>query len=146
MEKAKEGKPEPKRGRPSSYTDEIANAILERIAAGEGLNKICQDDQFPPESTVRGWAVDDVNGFSARYARAKAMRGEALAEEVIDIADTEPDPAVAKVRIDARKWYAGKVNQQFGDKATVEHTGKGGGAIENTLRVEFVDVGGGEGG
>ena len=40
------------------------------------------------------------------------------------IADTEDDAGKARVRIDARKWLAGKMKPKvYGDKQTVEHQG-----------------------
>ena len=56
------------------------------------------------------------------------MQQEFYAAQVISIADTEKDPAIARNRMDARKWYASKVApKKWGDKvdisATVEVTG-----------------------
>lgn len=77
-----------KHGRPSSYTPEIAREICERLAAGESLRSICRDAHMPPEATVRGWHVDDVDGFSAHYLRAREIGYDALAEEALEIANT----------------------------------------------------------
>ena len=69
-----------------------------------------------PERTIYQWLSDNPR-FSQMYARAREDRSHLLADEVIRIADTEDDPAKAKVRIDARKWWAGRVNpKQYGDK------------------------------
>jgi len=130
MAKSKDIDPKP-RGRPSTYNHDIAIEILGLIESGDGLNKICKDERFPPESTVRRWVTDDVNGFAAKYARARDIRADVLAEQVIDIADTELDPAIAKVRIDARKWYAGKVAARYSDKLTTVVTGPNGGPVQH---------------
>jgi hypothetical protein len=54
------------------------------------------------------------------YARAREERADMIADEVITIADTDPDPQRARVRIDARKWWAAKVNpRKYADKAEV---------------------------
>ena len=76
------------KGRPSTYTPEIAALICERLATGESLRAICRDDGMPPESTVRGWVLDDAQGFSAQYARARDFGLDALAEEALEIANT----------------------------------------------------------
>lgn len=52
------------------------------MSEGETLIEICRDEHIPRESTVRGWAMDDREGFSARYARARAMGVEHEAEEI----------------------------------------------------------------
>ena len=54
-----------------------------------------------------------------------------LADEIVEIADTEPDPNRARVRIDARKWYAAKVNKKdYGDRVSAEVSGPDGGPIQ----------------
>lgn len=130
------------RGRPSKYTLEIAEAICERLAAGESLNAICKDEGLPAEPTVRRWALDDVEGFAAKYTRAREQQADALAEEIITIADADPatllqggegdtrividSAAVAhqRLRVDARKWFASKVApKKYGDKVDVAHSG-----------------------
>jgi hypothetical protein len=75
------------RGRPSTYSDELAEQICERLAAGESLRAICREPDMPPESTVRRWALDDVQGFMAHYARAKEIQAHVIAEELLEIAD-----------------------------------------------------------
>jgi hypothetical protein len=76
------------RGRPSSYTPELAALICERLAGGETLTAICRDPDMPPDSTVRGWASDDVQGFHARYTRARDVGLARMADEILDLADT----------------------------------------------------------
>lgn len=51
------------------------------------------------------------------YASAQAGRAELLVDDLVNIADTEPDPQKARNRIDARKWVASKLQpQKFGDR------------------------------
>jgi len=115
-----------RRGRPSAYTPEIGQIICERLAAGESLLSICRGDDMPPESTVRRWVLEDRDGFSASYARARDMQADHYADETIDIADNEEDAAKARVRIDARKWHASKVApKKYGDKVALVGGGKG---------------------
>jgi len=52
-----------------------------------------------------------------QYVRAQAAMAELLAEEIIEISDTDHDAARARNRIDTRKWYAGKTKpHKFGDR------------------------------
>jgi hypothetical protein len=78
-------------GRSSKYTDKIADEICERLANGDSLNEICNPPApatFPvSEAAVRAWALDDKPpGFAARYARARDMGMDALAERALQIA------------------------------------------------------------
>jgi hypothetical protein len=96
-----------KRGQQSAYSAALADEILDRIADGESLNKICMDEHMPHERTVRRWHIDDVAGFSDRFEKARDLRLEKRAEEIVDIAD-EPaaDQAAVqrnKLRVDALK-------------------------------------------
>ena len=68
MAKAKEGKPT---GRPSSYSDAVALVICERLAEGESLKTICEDENMPARTTVYKWIVEDTDGFADKYARAR---------------------------------------------------------------------------
>lgn len=143
-------------GRPSSYTETIANEICQRIAAGESLRAICRDEGMPSEATVRGWALNTSSPFFTQYARAKEICLESLAEEIIEIANTPEigQKTVSKatglevtkgdmvehrrLKIDARKWYLSKVApKRYGDKLAI------GGDADNPIKTEqTLDVAG----
>lgn len=123
-------------GRPSDYTRELAEAICERIAAGSSLSAICRDEGFPPESTVRRWALDDRDGFSAKYARARDLQLEHHEDRILELGDevlgTENNAAVSAARLasDNRKWIMSKLKpHRYGDKVQV------GGDADNPLKV-----------
>lgn len=130
-------------GRPLTYSKEIADLVLERMSEGTPLRQICEaNDSLPGESTIRGWAVQDVDGFAARYARAREAQMEALAEDIIAISDdsgldvtVDPDsgsPRIdgeaiqrAKLRVDTRKWLMSKLApRRYGDKVDVGVNGE----------------------
>ena len=132
-------------GRPSDYTQEIADAICERIADGESLRSICDDDAFPNKATVFRWLANN-EPFRDQYAHARDTQADTIAEDTIDIADDgrndwmeRNDPknpgydfngehvARSRLRVDARKWFASKVApKKYGDKidVTQAHSGK----------------------
>jgi hypothetical protein len=133
MPKAKKAQPAAveKRGRPTSYTKELADRILARIAAGDSLRKICKPKTMPAESTVRLWATEDRNGFSAQYTRAREAQMDALAEDILEIADGEGDVNRARLRVDTRKWLMSKIApKRFGEKRSHELSGPNGGPIQ----------------
>lgn len=134
-----------KRGRPSTYSNEIAVEICLRLADGESLRKICKDTAMPAISTVMGWLFDGKHAdFSEQYARARDLQADKLFDEALEIADetsddwirTEDDKKIldhehvqrSRLRVDTRKWAAGKLApKRYGDK--LQHTGDGGGPI-----------------
>lgn len=128
-------------GRPSDFTQEIADIICERIADGESLRSICSDDEMPARSTVFRWLAR-VDGFSDQYMCARDEQAETLFDEIIDIADDgrndwmkkqnedgetwgwrENGEAIrrSQMRIDARKWMAGKLKpKKYSDKIAID--------------------------
>lgn len=134
-------------GRPSSYSDAIADVICERLACGESLVTICESDGIPSKATVFRWLADDRYArFRDNYARARTRQADAIFDEIIAIADdssrdvkiVDGEAVVdheqvqrARLRIDARKWVAGKLApSKYGESQRHEITGEGGGPIE----------------
>ena len=103
--------------RPSIYSEELANLICEELSKGNPLYRLCQErDDFPAESTVYAWLGEKAE-FSEKYARARERQADRRADEIIEIADTVADAAIARNRIDARKWAASKLApKKYGDK------------------------------
>jgi hypothetical protein len=117
--------------------DPVISEILAKLADGLSLREICEADEMPNRNTVRLWLRQDPE-FCAQYARAREEQADHYADEIIEIADTEPDPQKARVRIDARKWVASKLKAKaYGDKVTQEVTGPGGGPIEVKTLADF---------
>lgn len=55
---------------------------------------------------------------------ARESRSDLHADEIVDIADNDPDPHRARNRIDARKWLASKMNaKQYGERLDVNVQG-----------------------
>lgn len=114
---------------PASYSAETADMICEQLADGISLRAICRQEGAPTRRTVRYW-LETVPAFAAQYARAREDQAHTLADEIVAISDDEMDPQRARVRIDARKWYAGKLHGKYSDRQQVEHSGPGGGPIK----------------
>lgn len=117
--------PGAKIGRPSSFNSETAERICALMAEGLSLRKVCEENPGLADGTsVRRWlssAGPEFDAFRLQYARACEHRSELFAEEIVDIADTEPDPQRARVRIDARKWVAAKLlPKKYGEAVTVK--------------------------
>jgi hypothetical protein len=74
-------------GRPSSFTDELAREICDRLSTGETLVDICRDPHMPAVRTVSDWR-DAHQSFSADFARARDDGFDAIAADCLRIADT----------------------------------------------------------
>jgi len=129
-------------GRPSTYTQEIADEICAGLAEGKSLRTVCSADHFPCVATVFNW-FRTKDGFLEQYTRAKAESADALTDEMLDIADdgnndwmtTNSDEEGglnyqingehiqrSRLRIETRKWLASKLKpKKYGDKITTEH-------------------------
>ena len=129
-------------GRPSSYSQLLADTICERIACGESVRTICNDPEMPATGTVYVWLGKHPD-FQDQYARARDQQVAALAEEILDIADDgsndwmennkpncpgymENGEAMARsrLRVDTRKWLLSKLApKKYGEKLDLNHTG-----------------------
>jgi len=109
-----------KMGRPTIFSEELAAEIIERLAGGEPLKKICDDEHMPAYVTVLRWQQRHED-FGSLSARAKMDGTHALADECLAISDDPGlDPADKRVRIDTRIRLIGKWNSKFyGDKVSI---------------------------
>lgn len=58
--------------------------------------------------------------FQQQYDQAQQIKAEGYVEELSEIADTEENPAKARNRLDARKWFASKIKpQKFGERIDI---------------------------
>lgn len=112
-------------GRPTIYTDELAQTICARIASGESVRSISLDDEMPNASTIHAWVLDN-DEFSKQYTRAKEIGAEVEADVIEDIAETMEDLNRAKLIIDTKKWnMSKKFPKRFGDKLDLDPNNKG---------------------
>lgn len=133
-------------GRPTDFAQETADIICERIANGESLRGICEEEGMPDKATVFRW-LNKHESFRDQYARAREAQADAVFDDILTIADDgrndwmerknadgenigwmENGEALrrSQLRIDARKWMAGKLKpKKYGDKLETTHKGDG---------------------
>src|SRR6187551_2841520 len=75
-----------KMGRPALFSEELVAVICERIANGESLKAICEDDEMPSQSTVFKW-LSEKPDFTEKYAHARDTQADALFDDILSIAD-----------------------------------------------------------
>src|SRR5882757_569659 len=97
-------------GRPSIYSEDLANEICSKVADGASLVRVCDETEgLPGHSTVFRW-LEDNPSFRDKYARAKQINLERMADEIESIADDKTDDANSRrVRVDTRKWLLSKL-------------------------------------
>jgi len=113
-------------GRPSLYTDELAQDICDTIASNsKGIKKLCAEHpHWPNKDTIFTWLKNKPE-FADQYARAKQCQIETFVDEIIEIADDSSEDQVineqgnavynsefiarSRLRIDTRKWLASKL-------------------------------------
>jgi hypothetical protein len=112
-------------GRPSSYSDELAEEICEAIASGGALYKMVEKlDHWPDERTIYRW-LEKNDAFRQKYARARERQADRRNEEIVVIADEAKDANIARLQVDARKWQASKLApKKYGDRVELEHSGE----------------------
>jgi Bacteriophage Sf6, terminase small subunit-like len=124
-------------GRPSDYTDELADAICQELMLGTSMAKICLRDDMPAEGTVYRW-LQAHEYFRERYAHAREVQADRMVDEVLEISDnseydtttTDAGPKAnaewisrSKLRVDARlKLMALLAPKKYGKKLALEVT------------------------
>jgi len=128
-------------GRPSKFTQTLADNICERIANGESLRSICSDEKYPAARTVHRWMSENEE-FCQQYARACEEREAGIFDEMLEISDTPligekrkvtdkgeevsigDNVERARLMLDARKWVLSRMNpKKYGDKVQTELSG-----------------------
>lgn len=126
------------------FQQETADAICARLCEGDSLREICRTEGMPDKATVMRW-LNAHPEFRDQYARAKETGIEAVAEDILDIADdgrndwmkrsgSDEEPGWvfngeaarrSQIRIDARKWLLSKLApKKYGDKVDLNHSGR----------------------
>ena len=125
--------------RPSDYNPEITALICARMSEGESVRSICRDEAMPDKATVFRWLALHAE-FRDQYARALDARTDAMAEEILEIADDGTNDTVtdndghtitnhdaiarSRLRVDARKWLMARMSpKKYGDRVENVLTG-----------------------
>ena len=137
------------RGRPSKFTQALADRICSRLSEGETLRAVCRDDGMPNASTVIRWTqAKGKEAFSQQYAKARENGYHVMADEILEIADDGRNDTYedeegntrtnldvlgrSRLRVDTRKWLLSKaLPKVYGDK--IAHTDADGGSVAGAI-------------
>jgi hypothetical protein len=107
----------------SAYPPEIAERILQRLAAGEHLSVICRDPDLPSMRTVLRWNRDNPD-FAEEYQLARTAGAYEYARQAQELIDsiTDRDSAIAaRAKFEVLRWAAGvHAPRVFGDRLDVD--------------------------
>ena len=111
-------------GRPTKYSQEMADKICGLISNGMSLRAICNVNGMPARGTVYQWLSENIE-FQDQYTRARVEQADYFAEEIVEIADSvEADSAAvakARLQVDARKWTLSKLApKKYGEKTELD--------------------------
>ena len=119
---------------------DLLQTILNRIARGETLLQVCEDEKdsgCPSADTIRTWIAEDKpKGFARLYARARISQHDSWADQIVRHSDTPligtiektlPDGTMettvrdnverSKLMVDSRKWLLSKLRPNtYGDR------------------------------
>ncbi len=144
------------RGRPSKFSEDVADEILSRLAEGECLTDICKDEHMPTRGTVWYWTQSPEHAnFSNAYTLARAAQLEALADEIICIADDGRNDWMERhgkgegvgwefngeavrrshLRVESRKWLLSRLHAAFRDR--IETTHQAGGSLADMVAASY---------
>jgi hypothetical protein len=124
------------------YAESLGLEICEVVAKSTcGLRKLCAAyPHWPDASLILEWANSD-DAFGQRYARAKMLQIQLLADDIIDISADGAHDTITKVdkhgnsyqscdhewlgrsrlRVDSAKWLASKLLPKiYGEKLQIE--------------------------
>lgn len=98
----------------SALKEATREAILERLADGEGLVAICKTEGMPNRKTVQRWQDSDPE-FDVAVTRAREVGMLSRAEQAVMDAKTAEDAQKGRLAFDAERWYIGKLSNAFSD-------------------------------
>lgn len=94
--------------KPYVYTPEIGAEILERVANGESLNKICQDAHMPTRATLWDWRQKHEE-LGVKYEMAVQCSEEYYCDLIIEVASDETlTDSIRRAKMDAYKWTSSR--------------------------------------
>jgi methionine synthase II (cobalamin-independent) len=112
---------EKERGRPTIYSQELADEICTRLSHGETLRTIiASSPHLPGRTTIYRWNADN-ESFRNQYTKARAEQADYYAELIVDESYSSHDAAIGRLRVDALKWAASKMApKKYGDKIEID--------------------------
>lgn len=145
-------------GRPTIYSEELADAICDMMASGMSVREIGRRDDMPDARTINRWSTTPDHPFCPRYVLARRLQAQAWADECLEIADDGTNDWVERalkdggktvlldrehvmrsnLRVDTRKWLLAKLHPElFAERTGM--IGPDGKLVDPTKRTHAVE-------
>jgi hypothetical protein len=125
-------------GRPSKFTQEIADQICDLMAAGSDMIDAC-DTLKLNRRTVYRWMEDNPQ-FDAQCARAREtltdVRLKMIRDKITTAQEKGVDPALLRIQVAHEQWVAEKIAPRYQQRQRTELTGANGGPV----KIESIDL------
>ena len=129
-------------GRPSKYSEALADRIVAAMVSGSDLVAVCKQSGFPDRASVYRWAAERPD-FAARLEQAREALGDLAAYEIGQIAaNCTAETAMAdRVKLAALQWRASRLApRRYSERRVNELVGAGGGPVAVEARRPTIDV------
>lgn len=127
-------------GRPTDYTDDLADEFCRRVASGRAVSSVCADADMPANTTVYRWRQEKP-GFRDKLAQARDERLEAYSDRMLALgARVIDDETLDPQRVNAAVNAIDKAARLQSPKQRVEVSGPNGAPIETADRTDPVDI------
>lgn len=95
-------------GNPSTYAQDLADEICQRLSEGEPLTWICRDEHMPARRTVSDWRRAHPE-FDVAFLSAREEGYDVIAQDCVEIAD------------DGSRDYKEEMDGHGGTRVVVDH-------------------------
>jgi hypothetical protein len=129
---SKAAPPAARGGRPSKFSEKVAQEICERMIAGEDMVAICDDPNMPSRSAVYAW-MQAHDGFRAQCAHAREGLADVFDSKIGELIEncTPASSPADRVKLAGLQWRAAKAApKKYGDRQAMEHSGPDGGPMQ----------------
>ena len=128
-------------GRPSIYSQELADRILTEYSKGRSIREICEEADMPDRITLWRWRNEKPD-FASALARAREANAETIEDKISEIESKvlyeNLNPQAANVVLSSMRWRARVLHpKRYGDKVDLEHKGEVGMTV---VVKQFTDV------
>lgn len=121
------GAERPKLGRPSIYTQALADRFCLAVAGGRTLREVCRDEWAPDHDTIYEWRKNRPE-FADALAHARESCADHLAESCLALVDgVDPDAPTGAARVSkareqvgVRRWLASCMNPRWGERVQLD--------------------------
>jgi len=105
---------------------DLLERMLEAVESGCTVRQFARDVNVS-HGSLYVWADEEGEEFSRRFARARRVGNDAIAQDCLNIADdreSDPDPASRRVRVWTRLQLLARWDPRYRERQEIEHSGK----------------------